>query len=156
MVFMKKSAFTLVEIAVVVAIIATLIAGITQSSTLIKTARVAAARSATANSVVPRIENLVAWYETSTRQSFLSSQAIDETQISTWFDISPLSIVGNKNSLIRSVSTDVTYEESAINKVPSVQFSGSGFLSLSTFYQGSLSQATIFLVFEPFSQNYLL
>jgi hypothetical protein len=53
-----------------------------------------------------------------------------------------------KNTLTSSGS-DITYLASGINQNPSLKFSGSQYMTLSDFYQGSLAQSTIFLVVRP-------
>jgi hypothetical protein len=85
------------------------------------------------------------------KESFKEGEALDGTQISEWRDISPSSIVAQRNKLTRTASSAVTYRFDGINKTPSVQFSGAttAKISLSAFYQGNLSQATVILVFRP-------
>ncbi len=143
----KNKAFTLLELSLVVAIIAILIAGITKGNDLIRSSTIASARAVTARSVVPNIDGLVAWYETSMLESLLPAETLDGAQISTWYDISPASIATRKNTLSRTASSAVTYKAQGINKLPSIYF-GSGGIAASSFYQGPLSTATFFVVFR--------
>lgn len=147
----KKRAFSLVELSVVVIIIGILIAGVTQGVGMIKVSRLANARSLTSKSIVPEIDGLVAWYETSLQSSFKSSEALDGTNLTTWYDISPASIANGRNILTKTAASDATYQASGINKIPSINFSSSGKFTLTNFYQGNSAQATVFLVFEPTS-----
>ena len=120
------------------------------STKLIASARLTSARSLTARSPVPKIEGLVAWYETSRRESFKPSEAVDDVQISAWYDVSPNSITKQKNTLTRTASSAVIYQASGINKLPSVYFNGTDKIFVSNFYQGKTTQNTIFFVANPY------
>ncbi len=146
---MKRTAFSLIEISVVLIVIGILAAGIVGANSLIKSSRLATARSLTTSSTVPSIEGLVAWYETSLTDSLKSSESFNGSQISTWYDNNPASIVLRKNTLSRSASSSVTYQQDGINNIPSLKFDGSGNLTLSNFYQGTLASATLFFVIQP-------
>ena len=146
-----KKAFTLTELSIVVLIIGVLITGITQGSGMIKTARLANARSMTSRSPALEISGLIAWYEPTLKSSFIDSQSVEASQTTEWRDNSPGSIILTKNKLTRSAGSAVTYEESGINNLPTLLFSGaaSANIALTNFYQGSSSQNTIFIVFRP-------
>ncbi len=156
-----RTAFSLIEMAIVVVIIGVMIVGVIGGSAMIRSASLSSARSLTAKSTVSQIKGLVAWYETSLKESFKATETIDGTQISAWYDISPASMVsqrydatsgtvtGQKNILSGTASSALIYQSKAINDLPSLYFRGSGKLNLANFYQGSLSQATIFLVLQP-------
>ena len=145
----NKLAFSLVELAVVVLIIGLITAGIMKGTSLIRSSRLSAARSLTVQSHINEIAGLAAWYETSMVESLRADQAIDTSQISEWRDISPGSIAQQKNTLTRTASSTVTYKAEGINKIPSIQFSTIGSLSLSALYQGPLGRSTIFAVIRP-------
>lgn len=134
---------------IVFAVIGILVTVIIQGSSMIGAARLNGARSFTAKAPVPNIEGLIAWYETSSVASFAGSAIYDGAQITSLKDISPNSLNSQRNSLARSASDAVSYVAEGINKTPSIKFDGTGNLALSSFYQGPLSQATIFLVFSP-------
>jgi prepilin-type N-terminal cleavage/methylation domain-containing protein len=146
---MKKSAFSLIELAVVITIIGILVVGVTQGAGLINSARLANARSLTVKSPVPQISGLIAWYETSLKESLNPSETDDAAQVTSWFDISPDSIADIRNTMTKAASSNAVYRTSGINRVPSIQFNGAGKFALATFYQGSSAQATIFLVLKP-------
>lgn len=145
----KNSAFSLLELSVVLLVISILVVGVTKGAGLISSARLANARSATSKSPVPTISGLIAWYETSLIDSLKPSETVDGAQITEWRDNSPNSIIGQKNKLTKTAGSDVTYALSGVNKSPSLNFSGTGRISIANFYQGGTSQATIFLVFKP-------
>ena len=152
----KRTAFSLFELSIVAVIIGILTTGVIQGSNLIKSARINSARLLTSTSPVPQINGLVAWYETSMRNSFLESESYDTAQPTTWYDISPNSVnvqnsVSKRNTLTRTASSSAVYRSSGINKFPALQFyTGFGTVfSLSSLYQGKLAQSTIFFVFRP-------
>ncbi len=150
----KKTAFTLVELSIVLIVILIIITGVLKGGALTQTSRILGARSITAKSVVPQINGLVAWYETSTKNSFLESQASNGTQITKWYDIGSSPTVPAPNTLTKAAAANVTYVDEGINKVPSILFDGSSSsskITLPSFYQGSSAQNTIFLVFNPSS-----
>jgi prepilin-type N-terminal cleavage/methylation domain-containing protein len=147
---MKKSAFTLTELAIVLIIIGIIIIGTTQGGALINASRLASARSLTVISPIPKISGLLAWYEASSQESLLLSEIIDGDQVTTWFDISPGSIVEKRNSLTKTAGADVLYLTNGINQFPSIEFTGAtGQFSLASLYQGPTSQATVFMVLQP-------
>jgi hypothetical protein len=147
----NKTAFSLIELAVVIVIIGFLITGIVGGSALIKSSTINGARSFTVKSSITSINGLIAWYETSLNESLKRAESYQDQQISTWYDVSPGSIVATRNTLTTSASSALIYQEKGINDIPSLRFSSSGKLTLSSFYQGALTQSTIFLVFRPTS-----
>jgi len=146
---MKKSAFSLLELSVSLVVVSLLMAMVSQGIKIISSSRLTTARSLTSKSPVPNISGLIAWYETSSVDSFKTNEAFDGKQISAWYDISPNSIPAKKNALTRAASAAVTYESDGINKIPSLLFNGTNKIELANFYQGSTSQNTIFIVANP-------
>ena len=74
-----KKAFSLIELSVVVLIIGILIAGITQSSRLVRAMKLNTARSLTRSSDVNSIRNLTAWFDVTAEGVFSSSCATTST-----------------------------------------------------------------------------
>jgi len=147
----KNSAFSLIELSIVFLVVAILIIGASQGYGLVKSARISNARSITAKSPISSTPDLLAWYETTSKDSFDQSQISDGAQLTKWKDISRSSIIIGKNILEttpkNTPSGNVIHSQSSINKLPAVKFSGSGKLSLDAFNQvGASSQATVFLV----------
>jgi len=145
----KISAFSLVELSIVIFVIGILITGATQGYNLVKSAQISNARGITSKSPIAQIQGLIAWYETSLKESINSSELRDGANITAWKDIGPSSILNGNNKLTTISSANITYSQSAINKIPSIKFNGSSKLSLANFAQGPSSQATIFLVIKP-------
>lgn len=147
----QKKAFSLFELSVSLAIIGIVIAALTQGAKLITSSKLTAAKALTSSSPVKKIPGLIAWYETSLPESMLVNEERDEATISSWFDISPNSISEKKNRLTRTASNAVTFEKDGIGDIPSIEFNGTGNLTLSNFYQGISGQNTIFFVVRPFT-----
>lgn len=143
--------FTIFELAIVTVVVGILVLGIVKGSSIVSASRISSARFLTTNSNIGSIDGLVAWYETSSYDSFLPAQFVDNGQISEWRDISPMSLPQQKNKMTRTASSSVVLKYNGINKIPSVSFSSSGIITLSAFYQGTSSQSTIFLVISPIS-----
>lgn len=121
-----KKAFSLIELSVVILIISILIAGITQSSRLIKEFKLSGARNLTESSPVNSIKNLALWLETTSTESFLESETKDQASISTWNNISPqatshISFVQN-NALNKPI-----YNDASINGLPTLKFNGESY-----------------------------
>ena len=154
----KKFAFSLIELSIVLLVIGILMVGVSQGYNLVRSAQISNARSITAKSPILQIQGLLAWYETSWKESLLQSELKDGNNISAWKDISPNSILNGNNQLTTTPSANITYAQSSINKIPSIKFTGSSKLSLANFTQGASSQATVFLVvklnYVPDTTNY--
>ena len=154
----KNSAFSLVELSIAILIIGILVIGVSQGYGLVKSARISNARSITAKSPISQTPGLIAWYETTSKESFDKSQIWDGARITQWKDISPSSIISSTNILVATASDNATYSQSSINRLPAVKFGISDKLSLATFTQGASSQATIFMVvklnYAPDASNY--
>lgn len=159
---MKKNlkAFSLIELSIVILIIGILVAGVTQSSRLISQMRLTSLRNLTRSSVVPTIQNLTLWLETTMPESF-EVEPSNGDRIAKWIDINPTNI--QKNIFSQSNTTyQPIYQSNGIGDVPAIKFdhlapsqligsmsSGSNFFSS--------NQSTIFFVFiftsNSFSQS---
>ena len=73
----KNSAFSLIELSIVILIIGILIAGVTQGSKLYIKFKIATAQALTRSSPVNGVKDLAVWYETSLTESFNSTDSID-------------------------------------------------------------------------------
>jgi len=82
-----------------------LVAGVTQSSRLVKQFRLQVARQLTMNSPISSIGNLNLWLETTLEKSFNESEASNGSTITKWFDANPQSTLKNdafQNTTARS------------------------------------------------------
>ena len=130
---MKKKAFSMIEISIVILIIGILVAGVTQSSRLVKQIKIATARSITKSSPVSGIKDLSLWLEPTMDESFIEIQADDDYRLTQWNDVNPQN--PNKFYAIKTGSNAVTYTSEGINSIPAVKFTGdsgtSGYFVLS-------------------------
>lgn len=147
-----RKAFTLVELGIVLVIMAILIAGVMEGASMISASKMLGARSHTAKSSVSKINGLVAWYETSLQDSFVESETSQATQLSQWNDIGPSLNTSKNNNLTKTATSNVLYEEDGINSITSVKLDAEttdSKITLASFYQNSLAQSTVFIVFSP-------
>ncbi len=129
-----SKAFTLIELAIVLTVIALIIVATIRGASLIKSSQVTNGRSITLNSVVKDLPDLVAWYETSLQSSFKTQEGVNNQTISIWYDNNPSSLARNKEA-DQSKSTSA-YQNTNANKplfiekafnstLPAVRFDGS-------------------------------
>jgi prepilin-type N-terminal cleavage/methylation domain-containing protein len=145
----KHSAFSLIEISVVILIIGILVAGVAQGSRLIAQMRLASARALTQSSPVPSIADLSLWLETTSEKSLDDADQEDGNFVDNWYDINPQ--LSTKINFKQTTPTNQpTYKSTLINGLPAIQFNGDDFLTLSTTqkYQDvtGIDQVTIFAV----------
>jgi len=132
-----SKAFSLIELSIVVLIIGIIIAGITQSSRLVRQSKIKSAQSITQASPVNGVKGISLWLEPTQDASFASALD-DESNLAQWNDINtqtqsrffavPASGTG---------SAEIKYDVDGINGLPSIKFSGNntggnGVLSIST------------------------
>ena len=139
----KHLAFSLIELSIVILIIGILIAGVTQGSRLIRDSRIKTAKTITQSSDVSSIKNLIAWWETTTSDSFDDSASLENTDsVTTWNDINPQSTIKH------DLSGTATYTEKAINGFPALSFDGSSdYFELTSTIQSN--ELTYFMVMQP-------
>lgn len=119
-----NSAFSLIELSIVILIIGLLIAGAIQGSKMYNKFKLQTARSVTLSSPVAGIKDLMLWYETSLESSFKTTEAVDGTTISAWYDNNPQKI--EKNNATQATSSQrPTFYENVLNGIPVVRFDGS-------------------------------
>lgn len=126
----KKSAFSLIEISIVILIIGILVAGITQSSRLISSSRVTTAQTLTQSSPISANAGLMLWLETSSDDSFLASETSNGDSVTIWNDINTQSV--SKLFALTSLGTVTYVTNSEIGGIPSLYFSGTAAMTLSS------------------------
>jgi prepilin-type N-terminal cleavage/methylation domain-containing protein len=118
-----KSAFSLIELSIVILIIGILIAGVTQATRLVTQARLNSARTITQSSPVGSIKDLYLWLETTSEKSFDDAETQDNNVITNWYDINPQS--PSKFTLTEGTTANKpTYKSSLINGLPALTFDG--------------------------------
>lgn len=122
----KHSAFSLIELSVIIIICGLLIAGVMKGSSLLKSAKLTAARALTDKSPVIDMRGLLFWYETSLLTSFDDGISVDNSQIATWHNnISKLSDNQNDDATQSISSSQPLFIENAFNgAIPAVRFDG--------------------------------
>ena len=144
---MKHRAFSLIELSIVILIIGILVAGVTQSSRLIRQIRIQSARNLTINSPVTSISSLHVWLETTSVNSFSSEQLDDGYLIEAWNDINPQSSYKN-NALQSTNSQKPIYKQSGLGSLlPVVSFTGSQMMTFAN--QLLLKPVSYFFVIRP-------
>jgi prepilin-type N-terminal cleavage/methylation domain-containing protein len=125
--FKNKQAFSLIELSIVILIIGILVAGVTQSSRLMREFRIQSLSQLIINSPVNSISDLSLWLESTQPSSFSETEAQNGVIINQWFDMNKftttkaLSIAGNSKA---------TYISSGINGLPAVYFGGGGWFDI--------------------------
>jgi prepilin-type N-terminal cleavage/methylation domain-containing protein len=118
----KHTAFSLIELSIVILIIGIIIAGVTQGSRLVTKFRLSTAKTLTQSSPVNGIRDLVTWYDATSDDAYVTSP--DNTNpVATWKDINPQSITKN-DATQTTVGNQPTYIENAINSLPALRFDG--------------------------------
>lgn len=146
----RASAFTLVEMAIVLIILAVMIVGVLRGNTLATAFRLSSARNQTESSNVASIKGLSAWLETTSESSFL--EAVEEgIEINTatgysWNDINPQSAANQRVNALSA--TGPTYRSRCINNLPCLEFNNTDQFLDTTTSIGVSPQISIFVVFS--------
>ena len=111
-------AFSLLELSISLLVLTTLLVFVAKGSQMLNKARVISAQSLTRSSPIPRISNLVVWYETTMKDSFSKKDVMSKT-VKTWYNLNP--IIKNNNA---TAGTAPSYKTKTINGLPAVVFNG--------------------------------
>lgn len=126
----KKKAFSLIELSIVILIIGIIVAGVTQSSRLIRQFKLSTARNLTQSSAASSVADLSLWLETTSPASFSDSETEDASiagntaYITNWNDINPTSSI-KRNATGANDNTRPQRYENCINGLPCLRFDGS-------------------------------
>ena len=153
----KLSAFSLVELSIVLLIIGILIAGITSASRLIAEYRLTTARTISQSSAVPSIADLALWLDATAEEKVTnaagSTDIVDTETVNTWIDNSPQTVTPlTFTSLSGSLPS---YVRSGVNNLPTLRFTSvaaatSGDCMSADFSAGvNTGQFTLFTVVRP-------
>ena len=120
----RNTAFTLIELSIVVILIGILTAGVMQGSSLVKKANLSKARKLTLKSDVRGIKDLAVWVETSLPESI----ELDSTgKVTKWKNINPNNPEA-VNATPFSTGTAPEFVAESINNLPAIKFSGAEYL----------------------------
>jgi len=122
--FNNKKAFSLIELSIVILIIGILVAGITQSSRLIRQMRLSSARSITQSSPVSTIKDLIVWLESTSEKSFDDAEEENGLTVTNWYDLNPQGSF-KYNAKANNVADKPTFIENGINGLPVLSATGS-------------------------------
>lgn len=147
----KSSAFSLIELSIVILIIGVLIAGVTQASRLVRQSKITTARTLTQSSPVNSIRGLLLWLEPTQETSFKSSEVVDGTTLTAWYDSNPQLTIPNSFTNVGSSST-ITYRATgATNALPTVAFASNNTALSGTHFDSPFNAYTFFYVVRPTS-----
>ncbi len=133
-----RKAFSLIELSIVILIIGILVAGVTQSSRLVKRMRLTTAQQITSSSDVNSISDMVMWLEatqdfafaTGTNASFDFNANIytdvdrpsDQDRIGRWNDKAIRNTTTKKSAIQNALARQPKYVEDGINNLPALYF----------------------------------
>lgn len=121
----SRSAFSLIELSIVILIVGVLIAGVTQGSKMIKESRRATAQTLTQSSPVNDTPDLALWYETSLSSSFIPTEVQEDGgSISTWYDNNSQGVKKNNATQATANFQPKLYENAFYGAISGVRFDG--------------------------------
>lgn len=151
-----NTAFSLVEMSVILMIISAIIVGMIKSQALIKKARLSNSQTLTKNSSIKDMSDIVAWYEPSLETSFLFNEQKDGTQISVWQDSNLNGASKNNAEQTSSANRPKFYTEVFNGSIPAIRFDGTDDFMPFNGSQLIGTSYTIFVVAQRASNSSLL
>lgn len=125
----KKSGFSFIELALVLAVIGALITGIIGGQKLVGVSKLTRARSQTKTSPVIAIgsaqtmDDISFWFDATSLESFDNLSPINNSSVSKWNDINPKN-QSKHNALQGTSANQPKYMLTAMNGLPALQFDG--------------------------------
>ncbi len=148
----SSKAFSLIELSIVILVIGILIAGVTQSSILVKKYKLSAAQTITQSSPVTSIKDLALWLEPAMENSITSvtngAAPQEGDLVSAWNDFNP-QLITKINPAQATTAAQPTYKTNGIGNLPTLSFDGGDYLETAlTAIPARYSTYTIFLVWQ--------
>ncbi|MCE3255150.1 MAG: hypothetical protein K0R25_644 [Rickettsiaceae bacterium] len=119
-----KSAFSLIELSVVILLIGILVLGVVKGSSIIRRAKLSSAISLTKASPVNTTENLLLWLDTTSDDAFTATEKMDGGKISNWYNTSLQATDKTGGAQGGATSLKPTYVADGINNLPALSFNG--------------------------------
>lgn len=139
----NKSAFSLVEISIILLIIG-LIAAVISGQTILQNAKLSNAATLTQTSGIDKIPDLLAWYETSVDDSFKPDENANGINIGIWYNRNLKQEIRNDATQTSLSSQPLFTEKVFLNAIPALRFDGTNdFFSI----DGSLLIGNSYTVF---------
>jgi len=145
-----KSAFSLVELAVVIVVVGIMIAGIMQSSRLINNMRLNVARDLTQSSAMPWINYIVTWHDATASDAFIDKETNDGDSISRW-NGAEVRYQDRINMIQETDTKKPKFIIHGMNGLPSIEFDGTDDIMESEFSNQDIltyRSASLFAVLE--------
>lgn len=145
----NKTAFSLIELSIVILIIGVIVAGVTQSSRLIGAFRLNTARNLTQSSPVASIPGIFMWFDATSPNAIDVSDPDDAQAVTTLNDLNPQSST-KRNLTQNTAGSKPAYTTGQINNLPVIRFDGSSNDFMTTTLKFSeicpTNQITMFIV----------
>jgi len=148
-----SQAFSLIELSIVILIIGILVAGVTQSSRLVKQFRITNAKKLTETTSIYLIKDMILWLETIADKSLLAVERENNATISQWNDINP----GSSNRISFVQNTEINkpqYIENYKNALPGIDFNkAQGDWLAGQIDNLTINNFTFFIVYSSLNNN---
>lgn len=141
----KKTAFTLVELSIVLIIIGLIVTGVVAGGSLVEVAKVSGAKSITKTSPVLAMEDLSLWIEATTDESFNDVVPSDGDAVSGIDDINPQISTGAGDATQGTPANQPAFATNVQNGLPMMRFETGDFLDTSITYS-YVQPLTLFVV----------
>ena len=140
----QRTAFSLLEISIVLVIISILTTIIISSTTLLKLAHLNSARNITKSAVARDISGMILWLDAVSAASFDDEFIEDGDEVTNWNDIKSSHLEPYVATQATAINKPI-YHDNILNKLPAVTFDGvNDFLSIANFQANGY--LTVFVV----------
>jgi hypothetical protein len=122
----KLSAFSFIELSIVILIIGILVAGIVSSSRLVGQYRITSARNTSSSSSIASISGMILWLDVVAENKITNTSdvaPVDGDRVKTWVDANPQSTTPITFSQ-PAAGTGPVYESDGINNLPTLYYQG--------------------------------
>lgn len=122
----KLSAFSFIELSIVILIIGILVAGIVSSSRLVGQYRITSARNTSSSSSIASIQNMVLWMDVVAENKLTNTSdvaPVDGDRVKTWVDANPQSTTPLTFTQ-SSAGAGPIYKTNGINNLPALYYQG--------------------------------